>query len=80
MYRPAESPLPPPGEFKLLFDGKLSTQNRWVILSELIPWSEFEAEYAELFSAEVGTPAKSFTMALGASRYKHTFNRPNRLQ
>jgi hypothetical protein len=66
MYRPADSPSPPPGEFKLPFEGKLSLDNRWVILSELIPWSEFEAEYAGLFSGEMGAPAKSFRMALGA--------------
>ena len=66
MYRPASKATTPPSEFKLPFEGKLSTQNRWVILSELIPWSEFEAEYAELFSAEMGARAKSFRMALGA--------------
>jgi IS5 family transposase len=66
MYRPADSPIPPPGEFKLPFERKLSLDNRWVILSELIPWSEFEAEYAGLFSGEMGAPAKSFRRALGA--------------
>ena len=35
-------------------------------MAELIPWSEFEAEYAKNFSTEMGTPAKSFRMALGA--------------
>jgi hypothetical protein len=66
MYRPASKATPQQGEFKLPFQGKLSAQNRWVILSELIPWSEFEGEYAQLFSAEMGAPAKSFRMALGA--------------
>jgi len=66
MYRPASKATPQQGEFKLPFEGKLSTQNRWIILAELIPWSEFEGEYAELFSAEMGAPAKSFRMALGA--------------
>ena len=66
MYGPADSALHPPGKFKLPFEGKLSLDNRWVILSELIAWSEFEAEYAGLFSGEMGAPAKSFRMALGA--------------
>ena len=44
----------------------MSPDNRWVILAELIPWLEFEAEYATLFSVEMGAPAKSFRMALGA--------------
>jgi len=35
-------------------------------MSKLIPWSEYESEYAENFSQEMGAPAKSFRMALGA--------------
>ena len=40
--------------------------NRWVMMSKLIPWSEFEEEYALLFSSEMGAPAKTFRMALGS--------------
>ncbi len=35
-------------------------------MAELIPWSDFEAEYAENFSEAQGAPAKPFRMALGA--------------
>ena len=35
-------------------------------MADLIPWQEFEEEYATLFSSEAGAPAKSFRMALGA--------------
>jgi len=35
-------------------------------MASLIPWSEFEEEYALIFSEEMGAPAKSFRMALGA--------------
>ena len=35
-------------------------------MAELIPWSEFEEEYAEKFSEKMGAPAKPFRMALGA--------------
>lgn len=52
--------------FKLPFEGKLCEDNRWVIMSELIPWSEFESEYAQHFSSDMGAPAKPFRMALGA--------------
>ncbi len=51
--------------FYLLFNGKLSGENQWVKLAELIPWESFENEYAEQFSAGEGSPAKSFRMALG---------------
>ena len=52
--------------FYLPFGGHLSGENRWVKLAELIPWSEFEAAYAEQLSASQGAPAKSFRVALGA--------------
>ena len=52
--------------FELPFEGKLSENNRWVIMASLIPWSEFKEEYASIFSEEIGAPAKSFRMALGA--------------
>jgi len=65
MYRKEEQPLPPPEKFELPFEGKLSPNNRWVIMAELIPWDDFEEEYAKLFSAEKGAPAKLFRMALG---------------
>jgi hypothetical protein len=52
--------------FYLPFSGKLSKENRWVKLAELIPWESFENEYAEQFSAGEGAPAKNFRMALGA--------------
>jgi transposase, IS5 family len=53
-------------DFYLPFSGKLSGENRWVTLSELIPWEKFESEYAEQFSEGIGAPAKPFRMALGA--------------
>jgi transposase, IS5 family len=52
--------------FYLPFGGKLSAENRWVKLTELIPWEEFEEEYAKQFSKGMGAPAKTFRMALGA--------------
>lgn len=52
--------------FYLPFGGKLSGENRWVKLAELIPWEEFEAQYAEQLSEGMGAPAKSFRLALGA--------------
>jgi transposase, IS5 family len=52
--------------FYLPFGGKLSSDNRWVKLAALIPWEEFEAEYAAQLSEGMGAPAKSFRIALGA--------------
>jgi hypothetical protein len=52
--------------FELTAEGKLSADNRWVIMANLIPWSEFEAEYSLSFESNIGAPAKPFRMALGA--------------
>jgi len=53
--------------FHLPFGGKLRSDNRWVILSKQIPWTEVEAEYIVHFSKEdMGSPAKSSRMAFGS--------------
>lgn len=66
MYRKAQKQEKRPENFELPFGGKLAVDNRWVIMANMIPWSELEAEYAERFSASIGAPAKTFRMALGA--------------
>lgn len=66
MYRKAEPVTTAASDFELPFGGQLAEDNRWVMMAQLIPWSEFEALYAENFAAEMGAPAKSFRMALGA--------------
>lgn len=66
MYRFEEQSHVSSENFELPFEGKLSEDNRWVIMASLIPWSEFEEEYASIFDEEMGAPAKSFRMALGA--------------
>jgi transposase, IS5 family len=67
MYRHIEISITTSNDFTLPVEWKLAEDNRWVIMSKLIPWDEFEAEYAKNFSAEgMGAPAKSFRMALGA--------------
>jgi hypothetical protein len=66
LYRKAEFASLSPSDFELPSCGKLSDSNRWVKIAQVIPWSEFESEYAENFPTEKGAPAKSFRMALGA--------------
>lgn len=53
-------------DFYLPFGGKLNGNNRWVKLSQLIPWNEIESIYKENFSQAHGAPAKPLRMALGA--------------
>ena len=53
--------------FYLPFGGKLRRDNRWIILSKLIPWDEIEDHYSKNFSdLGIGSPAKSVRVALGS--------------
>jgi len=54
-------------DFYLPFGGKLSAENRWVKLAEMIPWKEVEAAYQKSLSdSGIGAPAKSSRIAFGA--------------
>ena len=54
-------------DFVLPFGGKLRSANRWVTLAKQIPWAEVETAYAQQFSQDdIGSPAKSSRLALGA--------------
>ena len=66
MYRKSNQSPITPEKFELPVAMELSSQNRWVIMAELIPWSDFEEEYAQNFSESMGAIAKPFRMALGA--------------
>jgi transposase, IS5 family len=78
VYRKAELAPSPSSEFELPFGGRLSADNRWVKMAQLIPWSEFESEYTKNFPTEKGAPAKSFRMALGALIIKKKLGISNR--
>ena len=51
--------------FLLPFRGKLLSDNRWVVLSRIVPWEAFEKEYRSQFSS-MGAGSKPARMALGA--------------
>jgi IS5 family transposase len=54
-------------DFFLPFGGKLRSDNRWVILADMIPWDLVESFYAEHFSqSKTGPSAKPARLALGA--------------
>jgi len=68
MYRKQYQPDPqiPLEEFHMAFGGRLSRENRWVKLADLIPWDEVEKRYAEQFTSTVGNPAYPVRVAFGA--------------
>jgi hypothetical protein len=63
VYRKAEKSIDSCDNFEL--EGSLCSDNRWVIMAKLIPWSEFELEYASLFSEEMGATARKFSDGIG---------------
>jgi len=52
--------------FYLPFGGHLCGNNRWVILSEQIPWRQIEETYGQHFCQDNGSPAKTARIAFGA--------------
>lgn len=66
MYRTNDSDQLTFENFYLPFGGHLRGDNRWVILSEQIPWAHIEQVYGDLFPSDDGCPAKSARMAFGA--------------
>lgn len=66
MYRSSSPGQLSFADFYLPFGGKLSSKNRWVKLSQLIPWESIETAYAEQFCEGMGAPGKSARLALGA--------------
>ena len=78
MYRKRQCSIETPENFKNLFDGQLDAENRWVKMSKMIPWEEYEEEYAKNFTEKKGAPAKSFRMALGALIIKEISGKSDR--
>ena len=55
----------------------LDPDNEWVKLAKLIPWHQFEEEYATSFPSGTGQPACSFWMALGSLLIKERYQFSN---
>ena len=61
-------------EFFLPFGGRLSRNNRWVKLAQIIPWDHIEEEYMAQLNLEEGRPALSSRIAFGAIFIKEYMN------
>lgn len=66
MYREKDKSQLTFDNFHLPFGGKLDKENRWIKLSQIIPWDTIETMYAGKFSSTQGAPAKPLRMALGS--------------
>ena len=58
-------------EFDWPFQTKLDEKNRWVKLSECIPWDELAAGYHQGLSDTQGRPTKDARLVIGAVIIKH---------
>ena len=58
-------------EFKTPFQAKLSADNRWVKLSQVVPWDEFASAYMTMMNKGFGRPGVSPRTVLGALIIKH---------
>ena len=52
------------------FGGRLDEKNRWLRITELVPWEELEDEYRPYFS-DVGRPATDSQLVIGLLLLKH---------
>ena len=73
MYKRKFKQLTLVDDFYLPFGGKLNAENRWVKLSNAIPWFAAEEIYAN-FTAANGSPALSVRSALGSLIIKETLS------
>lgn len=58
-------------DFYLPFGGKLSAENRWVKLAEIIPWDELGTIYNHQLNSNMGAPSTPSRVVIGALILKH---------
>lgn len=58
-------------EFKHPFHQQLKTDNRWVVLAELVPWDELAGIYAKNLNPKAGRLSVDIRMVIGALIIKH---------
>jgi len=58
-------------EFAMPFEANLDENNRWVVLSSVIPWDKFAELYYKNFPYRRGAPTKDARMVLGVVIIKH---------
>ena len=65
-------------EFKMPFEAKLNENNRWVVLSKIVPWEEFARLYYKNFKSNRGAPTKDARLVLGVIIIKHIMKTDDR--
>lgn len=58
-------------EFEMPFEAELNPTNRWVVMSQTIPWDEFARAYQKNFKSRRGAPTIDARIVLGVVIIKH---------
>ncbi len=58
-------------EFDWPFQTALDENNRWVKLSQIVPWDELAESYYQAFTSQRGRPTKDARLVIGAVIIKH---------
>lgn len=58
-------------EFSMPFEANLDAHNRWVVMSQIIPWDLFAKEYYKNFKTNRGAPTMDARLVLGVVIIKH---------
>ena len=58
-------------EFEMPFEAELNPTNRWVVMSQMIPWDEFARAYQKNFPSRRGAPTIDARIVLGVVIIKH---------
>ncbi len=69
MYRKAQEWETAPEKFELPFEEKLASDNRWVIMAKMIPWSEFDGELSEEKRVKGRTLGRSYQLVVIMDTY-----------
>lgn len=64
-------------EFKTPFERGLDKSNRWVVLSNLLPWEKLSRIYTRALNKNTGRPALPARVAIGAVIIKHKMRLPD---
>jgi IS5 family transposase len=70
VYRPKDRVTEPLFQELFPFGGRLDKNNRWLRISQLIPWDQLENFYSQYFS-DIGRPAHDARLVLGMILLKH---------
>ncbi len=65
-------------EFKMPFEAKSDENNRWVVLSKIVPWEEFARLYYKNFKSNRGAPTKDAGLVPGVIIIKHIMKTDDR--